>query len=89
MLCSKWKTKYLLQSFLKCHSTCKCSTASSIDPAYSVTIFNGASSPLTLKIMLGVTLAAVPVVIIYQAWVFWIFRHKVTEEAINNDSHAY
>ena len=62
---------------------------SSIDPAYSVTIFNGASSPLTLKIMLGVTLAAVPVVIIYQAWVFWIFRHKVTEEAINNDSHAY
>ncbi|MBR6673714.1 MAG: cytochrome d ubiquinol oxidase subunit II, partial [Mailhella sp.] len=62
---------------------------SSIDPAYSVTIFNGASSPLTLKIMLGVTLAAVPVVIVYQAWVFWTFRHKVTEEAINNDSHAY
>ena len=62
---------------------------SSIDPAYSVTIFNGASSPLTLKIMLGVTLAAVPVVILYQAWVFWIFRHKVTEDAINSDSHAY
>ena len=28
---------------------------SSIDPAYSVTVFNGASSQLTLKIMLGVT----------------------------------
>ena len=42
---------------------------SSIDPAYSVTVFNGASSPLTLKIMLGVTLCCIPVVIAYQAWV--------------------
>jgi cytochrome d ubiquinol oxidase subunit II len=50
---------------------------SSIDPAYSITVFNGASSPLTLKIMLGVTLCAVPVVILYQAWVFWTFREKV------------
>ena len=50
---------------------------SSIDPAYSITMFNGASSALTLKIMLGVTLCAVPVVILYQAWVFWTFREKV------------
>ena len=50
---------------------------SSIDPAYSITVFNGASSPLTLKIMLGVTLCAVPVVILYQAWGFWTFREKV------------
>ena len=41
---------------------------SSIDPAYSVTVFNGASSQLTLKIMLGVTLCCIPVVIAYQAW---------------------
>ncbi|MBQ9104615.1 MAG: cytochrome d ubiquinol oxidase subunit II [Mailhella sp.] len=62
---------------------------SSIDPAYSITVFNGASSALTLKIMLGVTLCAVPIVLVYQAWVFWTFRHKVTEEAILNDHHAY
>ena len=49
---------------------------SSIDPAYSVTVFNGASSQLTLKIMLGVTLCCIPVVIAYQAWVYYTFAHK-------------
>lgn len=58
---------------------------SSIDPAYSVTAFNGASSPLTLKIMLGVTLTCVPVVIAYQAWVYYIFSHKVSDEGIRHD----
>lgn len=62
---------------------------SSIDPAYSVTAFNGASSPLTLKIMLGVTLACIPVVIAYQAWVYYTFAHKVTPESLKQDSHAY
>lgn len=58
---------------------------SSIDPAYTVTAFNGASSPLTLKIMLGVTLACVPIVIAYQAWVYYIFAHKVSDEGVRGD----
>ncbi len=62
---------------------------SSLNPAWSVTIMNGASSPLTLKIMLGVTLALLPVVIIYQAWVFYAFSEPVTAEAIAKDDHAY
>ena len=62
---------------------------SSIDPAYSVTVFNGASSPLTLKIMLGVTLCCIPVVIAYQAWVYYTFAHKVTPESLQKDDHAY
>ena len=62
---------------------------SSIDPAFSVTAFNGASSPLTLKIMLGVTLCCVPVVIAYQAWVYYTFAHKVTPESLQSDDHAY
>lgn len=49
---------------------------SSIDPAYSVTVFNGASSQLTLKIMLGVTLCCIPVVIAYQAWVYYTFATR-------------
>jgi cytochrome d ubiquinol oxidase subunit II len=53
---------------------------SSLNPAYSLTVYNSASSPLTLKIMLGVALVFVPVVIGYQTWVYHIFRHKVTEE---------
>ena len=52
---------------------------SSIDPSYGLTIYNSASSPLTLKIMLGVALVLVPIVIVYQAWVYHLFRGKVRE----------
>ncbi len=55
---------------------------SSLNPAYSMTIHNSASSPLTLKIMLGVALVFVPIVIGYQAWVYNLFKHKVTEEEL-------
>lgn len=50
---------------------------SSIDPAYSMTIYNSASSPMTLKIMLGVVLVFVPIVIAYQAWAYYLFKDKV------------
>jgi cytochrome bd ubiquinol oxidase subunit II len=53
---------------------------SSLNPAYSLTVFNSSSSPLTLKIMLGVALVFVPIVIAYQAWVHVLFKGKVTEE---------
>ncbi len=53
---------------------------SSLDPAFSMTITNSASSPLTLKIMLGVALVMVPVVIAYQTWAYITFRHKITDE---------
>ena len=46
---------------------------SSIDPAFSLSAFNSSSSPLTLKIMLGVALVFVPIVIAYQIWVYWLF----------------
>ena len=46
---------------------------SSIDPAFSLTAFNSSSSPLTLKIMLGVALVFVPIVIAYQIWVYRLF----------------
>ena len=51
---------------------------SSIDPAASLTVTNASSSPLTLKIMLGVALVMVPVVILYQVWVYYLFRHEVS-----------
>jgi cytochrome d ubiquinol oxidase subunit II len=55
---------------------------SRIDPAYSMTIANSSSSHLTLTIMLCVALTFVPIVIVYQAWVYRLFRHKVTEEEL-------
>ncbi|MGV8042419.1 MAG: cytochrome d ubiquinol oxidase subunit II [Thermoanaerobaculaceae bacterium] len=51
---------------------------SSLSEEYSVTAFNAASSPLTLKIMLGVVLVFLPPVLIYQTWVYRTFRDKVT-----------
>ena len=57
---------------------------SSIDPEASLTIHNAASSPLTLKIMLGVALIMVPVVIAYQIWVYHMFRHEVRAEDLLN-----
>jgi len=54
---------------------------SSVADGFSATIANSASSPLTLKIMLGVALVFVPLVILYQAWVYWMFRGKVRKDA--------
>ena len=50
---------------------------SSLDTAYSLSIHNASSSPLTLKIMLGVALIFVPIVLLYQGWVYRLFRGKV------------
>jgi len=61
---------------------------SSLDPAASLTAFNSMSSPLTLKIMLGVALVFVPIVIGYQIWVYRLFRHKVTRDDLAyGDTH--
>jgi len=55
---------------------------SSLNPEWSMTIANSSSSPLTLKIMLIVALTFVPIVILYQAWVYKTFSHKVTEKDV-------
>jgi cytochrome d ubiquinol oxidase subunit II len=58
---------------------------SSIAPANSITIANAASSPLTLKIMLGVALVFVPIVAAYQFWLYRTFSHKVTDVELGKD----
>jgi len=58
---------------------------SSLNPAWSMTITNSASSPLTLKIMLGVALTFVPIVIAYQTWVHVKFSHKITDADLAED----
>jgi cytochrome d ubiquinol oxidase subunit II len=55
---------------------------SSLNPGFSRTAFNTQSSPLTLKIMLGVALVMVPIVILYQAWVYRRFSEPVTVESL-------
>lgn len=57
---------------------------STLDPAWSLTIYNASSSPYTLRVMTIVALIFVPVVLIYQGWSYWVFRSRVAskEEAL-------
>jgi cytochrome bd ubiquinol oxidase subunit II len=51
---------------------------SSLNPDWSLTIYNTASGSLTLQTMSIVTLIFLPIVLIYEGWSFWIFRKRVT-----------
>ena len=55
---------------------------STLNPAWSVTIYNGSSTGYTLTIMTWASLTLVPLVIAYQAWTYWVFRRRITAEAI-------
>ena len=50
---------------------------SSIDTAYNLTIFNAASQPNTLTVMLIMALIGMPFVLLYTAGVYYFFRGKV------------
>ena len=47
------------------------------NPANSLNIYNAASSPKTLRIMLIIAALGVPAVLAYTASIYWIFRGKV------------
>ncbi len=51
---------------------------SSLDPAWSLTIYNASSSPYTLKVMTIVALIFTPIVMIYQGWSYYQFRERVS-----------
>lgn len=55
---------------------------SSLNPAWSLTITNSASSQYTLTIMTVAALALVPVVLVYQGWVYWMFRKRVSAKEL-------
>jgi cytochrome d ubiquinol oxidase subunit II len=50
---------------------------SKLDPAYNLTIFNAASAPNTLMVMLIITAIGMPFVLLYTFGVYYIFRGKV------------
>ncbi len=55
---------------------------SSLDPSYSLTVYNASSSQLTLRIMSIVALLFVPVVLAYQGWSYYVFSKRITRDAI-------
>lgn len=55
---------------------------STIDDAFSLTIENASSTPYTLTIMSWTALIAIPLVLLYQGWTYWVFRKRVTRVSI-------
>ena len=58
---------------------------SSMNPDWHLTAFNASSSPLTLKIMLGVVIVFIPIVIGYQVWAYNLFKDPITNEDLGLD----
>jgi cytochrome d ubiquinol oxidase subunit II len=50
---------------------------SSLNPDWSLTIYNASSSPYTLQVMTIVAVFFVPIVLVYQGWSYWIFRKRL------------
>jgi cytochrome bd ubiquinol oxidase subunit II len=55
---------------------------SSIDPGFNITIDNAKASDLTLTIMSFAALLFLPLVLAYQAWSFWVFRHRISPDSV-------
>ncbi|HBI02636.1 MAG TPA: cytochrome d ubiquinol oxidase subunit II [Paenibacillaceae bacterium] len=51
-----------------------------MNSSFSLTLYEAAGSELNLTIMLWITFFIVPVVILYQIWMYRIFRGKITEK---------
>ena len=58
---------------------------SSMDPAATITAFNGSSTTLTLEIMLTVCLVMVPIVLLYQFWMYRLFYKPVPASELDEN----
>jgi len=53
---------------------------SSLDDSFSMTLNQSSSTHYTLVVMTVVAVLMVPVTLIYQAWTYWVFRHRIGPE---------
>ncbi|PWH13570.1 MAG: cytochrome d ubiquinol oxidase subunit II [Anaerolineae bacterium] len=51
---------------------------SSLNPDWSLTIYNASSSPYTLRVMTIIAVIFVPIVLVYQGWSYWVFRKRIS-----------
>jgi cytochrome d ubiquinol oxidase subunit II len=56
---------------------------STLDPANSLTIYNAASSPYTLRVITIVAGIFVPIVLAYQGWTYYTFREFLSPDRAN------
>jgi cytochrome d ubiquinol oxidase subunit II len=61
---------------------------SSTMPSASLTVWDSVSSPLTLSIMLWVTLIFMPLIVLYTAWAYRVMRGKVTMAYVKENEHG-
>jgi cytochrome d ubiquinol oxidase subunit II len=54
---------------------------SSLNPDWSLTIYNASSSPYTLRVMSIIALIFVPIVLAYQGWTYWVFRERISKQS--------
>ncbi|MFF4752311.1 cytochrome d ubiquinol oxidase subunit II [Streptomyces sp. NPDC002514] len=50
---------------------------SSLNADWNLTVTNASSSPYTLKIMTWCAVIALPIVLLYQGWTYWVFRKRI------------
>ena len=63
---------------------------STVDPRFSLTVWDSSSSHMTLFIMLVCTLIFLPIILAYTTWVYRVLWGKVDEKQIREGSgHAY
>lgn len=53
---------------------------SSLNPEWSLTIYNTAASPRALEVMSIVALLFIPIVVAYESWSYYIFRKRIKAE---------
>jgi cytochrome d ubiquinol oxidase subunit II len=50
---------------------------SSLNPTWNLTSQNASSSPYSLTVLSWIGLTIVPIVLLYQAWNYYIFRQRI------------
>ncbi|MGM9445727.1 cytochrome d ubiquinol oxidase subunit II [Streptomyces murinus] len=53
---------------------------------WSLTVTNASLTPYTLKIMTWCAGIATPIILIYQAWTYWVFRNRIGTQHIAPDT---
>jgi cytochrome d ubiquinol oxidase subunit II len=56
--------------------------------AFSLTVHNASSTHYTLTVMTVVALIMTPIVLVYQAWSYWVFRARVTGADVAGDGYG-
>jgi cytochrome d ubiquinol oxidase subunit II len=57
---------------------------STLNPAWSLTVYNTSASPYSLTILSWLSLTLLPMVLLYQGWNYWVFRKRLTPHAIGH-----